>query len=82
MNYQELDHLQLLKEYTSLVAKVNKPGSNVSEDFAKCAEELMSRLHRLPTNGKKEMLINALVKECGTRHNKAAKIRNVINKFL
>jgi len=87
MNYQELDNIQLLKQYTKLanaVSKNNKlpPGEIVTRHFTDCAEELIQRLNRVPTIGTKEVLINALIKECGTRHNKPAKIRNIINKFL
>lgn len=87
MNYQELDNLQLLKQYTMLanaVSKNNKlpPGEIVTSYFTDCAEELLKRLNRVPTNGIKELLIKELIKECGTRHNKATKIRRVINKYL
>ena len=82
MNYQKLDNVQLLKEYTKLIAAVNKNGNKFTDAFTQCATEIMRRLSKVPTAETKEVLINALIKECGTRHNKPAKIRNIINKFL
>ena len=82
MNYQKLDNVQLLKEYTKLIAAVNKNGSKFTDVFTQCATEIMRRLSKVPTAETKEVLINALIKECGTRHNKPAKIRNIINKIL
>ena len=82
MDYQVLDNVQLLKEYTKLIAAVNKDGDKFTDDFTQCATEMMRRLNKVPTIGTKEVLINALIKECGTRHKKPAKIRNIINKFL
>lgn len=82
MNYQKLDNVQLLKEYTKLIAAVNKNGSKFTDAFTQCTTEMMRRLSKVPTAETKEVLINALIKECGTRHNKPAKIRNIINKFL
>ena len=33
MNYQKLDNVQLLKEYTKLIAAVNKNGSKFTDGF-------------------------------------------------